>query len=208
MNKNNFSISEAIGFGWQKVKENFLFFALLLLATIIIPGLVSFLQALLNNDTWFYTMAFSVFSWIVSMIISMGVIRITLRLVDGKSYKIEDLFSVSNQLLQYILGSLLYGTLIFVGFLLLIVPGVIFAVKYQYVTYLIIDKGLDIGEAFSKSSQMTQGHKFHLWIFSIVLGLVNILGFLSLIIGLFVTIPLSWIACAYVYRKLGQGIIR
>jgi uncharacterized membrane protein len=66
----------------------------------------------------------------------------------------------------------------------------------------VIDKNLEPVEAVKTSWRMTKGNVWNLFFFGILLGLINILGFLCLIVGLFITVPLSMLATAFVYRKL------
>ncbi|EKD96462.1 MAG: hypothetical protein ACD_24C00035G0005, partial [uncultured bacterium] len=114
--------------------------------------------------------------------------------------------STTHLWLKYLLGSLLYGAIVMIGLLLLIVPGIILAVKYQYLMYLVIDEELGPLEALGKSGRITNGNKFNLFIWGLVMALVNVVGALAFFVGLFVTIPLTSIASAYIYRKLSKGV--
>jgi uncharacterized membrane protein len=49
---------------------------------------------------------------------------------------------------------------------------------------------------------MTRGNTWNLFFFGILIGLINILGLLCLVVGLFITVPLSMLASAFIYRKL------
>jgi uncharacterized membrane protein len=89
--------------------------------------------------------------------------------------------------------------------MLLIVPGFIWMIKYEYVPYLIVDKDSPVREAFSESGRITSGIKWPLFWFAMLLGLINIAGALFFMIGLFASIPTTIVAVAYVYRKLSSG---
>jgi uncharacterized membrane protein len=86
--------------------------------------------------------------------------------------------------------------------LLLIIPGIFFGIRLKYATYLVIDKNLGPLEAIKGSWKITRGNVWNLFFLSILLGLINLLGLLCLVIGLFITVPLSMLATAFVYRKL------
>ena len=103
---------------------------------------------------------------------------------------------------DYLIGSILYGLIVVVGLILLIIPGIIWAIKFQFFDYLIVDKGLGPIDALEKSSDITRGVKWDLFAFGILLAIINILGFLCLVVGLFVTIPVTLVAMAFVYREL------
>jgi uncharacterized membrane protein len=91
------------------------------------------------------------------------------------------------------------------------VPGIYLALKYQFYNYLIRDQGKGLVEAIRISGVLTEGVMWNLVLFWLmlaginILGMlagINILGMLALGIGLTITVPLSWLATAYVYRRL------
>ena len=102
---------------------------------------------------------------------------------------------------KYLIGSILYGLIVLGGMLLLIIPGIIWMIKFQFFSYLIIE-GLGPVEALKKSAQITRGAKRELFVFGFILVGITILGVLCLFIGLFATIPTTLLAVAFVYRKL------
>jgi uncharacterized membrane protein len=57
-------------------------------------------------------------------------------------------------------------------------------------------------EALKQSGALTQGAKWNLFLFGLLLCGVNLLGALVLLIGLFATIPTTMVATAYAYRRL------
>ena len=114
------------------------------------------------------------------------------------------MFSQSSLLWDYILGSLLYILIVIGGLILLIVPGIIWAIKYQFYGYAIIDKKMNAFDAINESGRITQGHKWTLLgLFFANLGIV-ILGFLCLIVGIFAAIPVVELATAFAYRTLSR----
>jgi tetratricopeptide (TPR) repeat protein len=86
-------------------------------------------------------------------------------------------------------------------FLILLPLTVIWAIKYQFFGYLVVDRGLGPVEAIRKSADVTDGAKVDLFLFCLLIVGINLLGMLALMVGLFVTLPLSVIAYAHVYRR-------
>jgi uncharacterized membrane protein len=119
-----------------------------------------------------------------------------------KKPKLQIFFLLIHLFFKYLIGDILYGLIIIGGLILLIIPGIIWAIQFQFFGYLIIDKGLGPIEALKKSSKITKGAKWDLFLLGILLVLINILGALALLVGLFATIPTTMIANAFVYRKL------
>jgi uncharacterized membrane protein len=50
--------------------------------------------------------------------------------------------------------------------------------------------------------RITKGNAFNLFLFWLVLVGVSLLGFLALVVGIIVAIPVMLLACVFVYRYL------
>jgi uncharacterized membrane protein len=198
-----FSKSEAVLFGWNTLKKNFGFFLGMLAIIVAVNLLVGLVMSSFSEEApELLVIAVGVISWIFDLLFSMGVIKITLKFCDQEKATYRDLFSAYRLLLNYLVGSLVYGIMVAIGFVFLIVPGIYLAVKYQFYDYLIIDKGMGPIEAIKRSSVLTEGVKRNLVLFWLALVGINILGMIALGVGLIATVPVSWLANAYVYRRL------
>lgn len=200
-----FSISEAVKFGFETTKKNLLFFVLLVLIIAAFSYTPGFITERLPKENWYIILLVSIVFWIVNALIQAGEIKIALKFIDGKKGEFSDLFSQSPILLNYIAGSILYGLIVFAGLLLLVVPGIIWAIKLQFFGYLIVDKGMGPIEALKASWEITKGVKMQLFLLALANIGVIILGVLALVIGLFVAIPTTVLASAYVFRKLSKS---
>jgi hypothetical protein len=192
----------ALHFGWAKTKENFSLLFLILLLTAVVSSASGRVDAMLEtNQNPGLTMANLVLI-VFSIFIQMGAIKITLLIHDGLAVRFSNLFDYGRYFLNFLLANLIYAVVVMVGFVLLIIPGIIWSLKYQFMPYLVLDRDMKPMDAFKESARITDGHKGRLFLFGLFLLLVNIAGLLALIIGLLFTIPASMIAYAYVYRKL------
>ncbi len=201
-NKRHFSKKEAIKFGFVVAKSNVVFFLGVFVVWAFVTLISQSLEVSLNAEKQVVaSFLVSVVMWIIGSIISMGIIFITLQFVDKRKPNLKDVFYTKN-LFNYILSSIMKTIIIMVGFILFIIPGIIFAIKLQYSGYLIVDKQKDAVDSLKGSWEMTKGVKWNLFLFGLLLAVINILGFFALLIGLLVTVPLSMVANAYVYRKL------
>lgn len=200
--KPHFSKKEAISLGFELAKKHIVFFIGILIIVVLVSMASSAIQIglLLEKQPSLYILL-NVLIFIVNAIISMGLIKISLEFIDKKKPKFSNLFYV-KPLVNFILGTIIRGLITFIGFILFIVPGIIFSIRFQYVTYLIIDKNLSAVDAVKKSWNMTRGNTWNLFFFAILLFLANILGAMLILLGLFITIPLTMLATAFVYRKL------
>lgn len=197
-----FSMMEAVRFGWDTMKSNLGFFSGLLVVAYLVKFMPGFIAELFKDDAPALSLFLKVFAFVLQLLIGMGLIRIALSFCDNIKGELSDLFSCAPLLINYMVASILYMLMMFGGMLLLIVPGIIWAIKFQFFGYFIVDKGLGPIEALKKSSLMTEGVKWDLFLFGLLLIGINILGVLALGLGLIATIPTSMVAMAYVYRKL------
>ena len=99
-------------------------------------------------------------------------------------------------------GNLLFLLIILGGLLLLVVPGLIWGVKYQFAPFLIVDRNCGIKAALRESAGITTGVKWELFLFFLLVMGINLVGLLAFGIGIFTTLPATMIAYTFVYRKL------
>ena len=200
MNK-DFSIREAIRTGWKLFKANAVFLIALFVAMAMVQGILY-----LRPPSAILAALMTLVSVIVSAIISLGFTRIMLDVVDGVPLAPERFFKPMRSFFSYILACLIGGIAVVFGLILLIVPGIIIALAISFFKFLIVDRQLGPIASLKESWAITKGVRLTLLGFYIVLGLLNLAGLLALGIGLLVTMPVSSIACAYVYRKLAGGV--
>jgi uncharacterized membrane protein len=132
----------------------------------------------------------------------MGLIKIVLKFCDNEKAELPDLFSCSHLFFKYLFGSIIYGLIVSAEMILLIIPGFIWAIKFYFFSYFIVDKNLRPIEALKRSSAITEGTKWDLLLFGLLLFGINLIGAIPFFLGWFVTIPSTMIAMAFVFRKL------
>jgi uncharacterized protein DUF975 len=197
-----FSRGEAIEFGWNTMKSNLGFFIGLLIIVGLIYAVLQTINELTRRNAPVLFIIFSIASLFIQGVIQMGLIRIALRFSDNEKGEFADLFCCFSLFFKYLLGSILYILIVLVGMVLLIIPGIIWAIEFQFFSYFIVDKNLGPIEALKRSSAITDGAKWNLFLFWLLLAGINFLGALAFLIGLFATIPTTMVALAFIYRKL------
>ncbi len=200
-----FSKSQAIIFGWKQMRKNFLFFLVVLLvvtAVNMVPGIISGLFE--RRDGALLGFLATLIGWGLQLAVSLGLIGIALKIYDKKKVAYRDIFSYFHLIIPYFFASILYGLIVVAGFILFVIPAVVWAIKFRYYTYFMVDKNFGPIRALKASARVTNGVKWNLFLLGLLLGLINILGALAFLVGLFATIPLSMMAEAYVFRKLSD----
>lgn len=184
------------------MKNNFWFFVglgIIIGLAIIIPGMIN---GLIAKKAPVSNFLIQIIGTILQIIIGMGAIKIALNFCDNQKSRYRDLFGQYKLFFKYIFASILYGLIVAAGLILLIAPGIIWSVKFGLFQYFIIDKKTGPIDALKKSAIITKGAKWNLFLFRLLLVLINLLGFFALLIGFFVTAPVTMVASAFVYRKL------
>jgi hypothetical protein len=202
MDKKVFSIDEALKFGWNTMKTNFWFFFGVLIVAWIVVYVPSLIANLLRDKSSLLYLIFMLVSWAIQVIVSIGLIRISLKFIDGGKPEFNDLFRFQGFFWRYLGGSLLVGLIVVVGILLFVIPGIVWAIMFQFFGFLIIDKNLSIMDSVRQSGSLTKTVRWKLLGFGLLLMLINYLGLIVLLVGLFATIPTTMLAHAWVYRKL------
>jgi len=203
-----FNFSDVLGFGWRVMKANFWFFV----GVGIIYGIVNQLPNIISRAIRLLPLPksvglpliilFTAAGWVIGIVVAIGLIKIALAFCDQQRPRVGTLFDAMGCFWRYVGAMILYTLIMLAGFILLFIPGIIWAVKFSLCYYFVIDKGLDPIEALKASSRTTMGVKWQLFGFGILCGLINLLGLICLILGVFATYPTVLVATALVYRQL------
>ncbi len=208
------TLGGAIKAGWNKAFSRFGLILGTLVVTTILVGIPSSMRNVANSIVQgshnagiiafvaLISLALLVLQYWLQILTGIGLIRIQLNTIDDKPAEFAQLFNSEGVFWTYFGASILYGLIVLGGILLLIIPGIYWAIKYQFTLNLVVDKKLSPVEALRESGKITQGHKWWLLGFGIVLGLINLATIFTLFLGLVITIPVTVMAHMYVYRQL------
>ncbi|MDY6795465.1 MAG: hypothetical protein SWK76_09345 [Actinomycetota bacterium] len=202
MDQQRFTIGDAVRYGWDTMKNNFAYFVVIVIISWFAEGVPSSLQAILGKNNGGLNALFGIIGFVVSLFVGMAFIKIGLRFTAGEKADFDDLWSAYPALFRYLLGVILYALIIIGGLILLIVPGIIWGVKYQFFGFFIIDEGREPTNALTRSGQITKGVKGYLFLFNLAQLGIFILGILACVVGLLAAIPVNLVAQAYIYRRL------
>ena len=133
-----------------------------------------------------------------------GVNYAYLKAARGERVEVKDMFAFTSNYINAVLASLLTGFIIGIGFLFLIIPGIIFACKLAFVPYLVIDKKMDAIGALKASWSMTDGHAVDIFVMGILAFFIAVLGLCLLIIGIIPAIMWIRMAFASIYHGVDR----
>lgn len=124
------------------------------------------------------------------------------RLSRKKSFDFGDFFKGFDFFVPLLLATLVMSVFITIGFIFLIIPGIYLAVAYSATAHLIVFRKMDFWEAMEASRKLVSKEWFSIFGFMIVLGLINLCGFLCLGVGLLFTVPITSCAVYAAYADI------
>jgi uncharacterized membrane protein len=191
----------SFGYGWQQLWKYFLH--LFLIAVVVgvanVPAwgfIPSPGPATFGAGFVVLNLMSTVYALLVLPIVTFGGDWLYLRFMRDELANIADMFQgFKKNYLNIVLANLCVWAICGVGFILLIVPGIIFACRLSFVRYLVMDKGLDPVAAIEKSWFMTRGHGWRIFGMYLLTFVMFFCGLLLLVVpGLLV---LLWAGAAF-----------
>jgi uncharacterized membrane protein len=169
----------------------------------LINGFTSGIDAALTGSAQEPSIIGTVINLALGTLLSMGATAFYLAAHDNPATADLSLLWHPRPFWKYLGASILLALAVAIGFVLLIVPGIILGLMFMFTTFVVIERELGPIDAMSESHRLTRGHKSRLFGFVLLLLLINVLGVLALVVGLLVSIPVSTLAFVHAYRVLG-----
>lgn len=149
---------------------------------------------------------YSLLSMVIGIATQLVIINASLGAVRGK-VQTNQLAAHKERLLPLLAVSILVGLLIGLGFILLVVPGIVLMIALQMAQYVVVDQKRGVIESLYDSADLTRGVRWQLLGILILIVVMNVLGALPFALGLLVTVPLSSVVMAEVYERLTKGSV-
>jgi len=185
--------------GWKVIWVYFLELLVIGIIYTVVSGPVSVFQWHVDTFAWFlvplalFGIAYGIF---VAGPISYGANWVFLKAVRGERIEIRDIFVVfQRNYWNVVIANIVVGVIVGLGIVMLIVPGIIFAVRLSFVPFLVVDKEMDVMDALRVSWDMTRGHGWQIFFMGILAIFVVIGGLICLVVGIIISI--MWISAAF-----------
>jgi predicted Zn finger-like uncharacterized protein len=200
-----FPARHALRFGWRALKRDPV---LVIVGMFIVPVCIQMVfevfNGLIPEEMWPISGVLAAVAFVLELAVTLGIAGICLKICDGRKTGFNDLHAHIPQILTYLISSILFGLLCVGGFLFFIVPGILLSLWLQFYGFAIVDEKAGPVVALKKSHAIARGRLWRIFVFSSLLVFYNFLGLLLCGMGLLITVPVSFIAWAYLYRSL-QG---
>ena len=193
------TISGSYAYAWQQMWKYFLYFFLIIIIVGIAESPSSSLKdAVENQDAGYIALQLIIAAYmlLVFPILNFGGDLLFLRGIRNEKIDLKEMFiGFKENYLNIILANLIWFAIVGIGFIFLVIPGIIFLCRLAFIPYLVMDKNMDPVAAVEKSWAMTRGHGWKIFGMGLLAILVAILGLLCLIVGIFFAI--IWINGAF-----------
>ncbi len=123
--------------------------------------------------------------------------------IRGNELKVGKLFDGYKDCIRIGIAFFLYFLVVLVGVIFFIVPGIIFAMMFAQVPYILRDdENIGVIDALKKSANMMKGHKMQLFLLYLSFIGWAILAILTLGIGYLFLFPYMYTTVAHYYEDL------
>ena len=111
---------------------------------------------------------------------------------QDRTVELPDFFKSFDKFVPLLILNLLMTLVIFLGFLLLIIPGIFFAVSYIFSHFFVWYYHVDPSEAIRLSRKTVSGNFGQILLLCLALAGINLLGSLAFGVGVLLTLPFTY----------------
>ena len=193
------TITGSYGYGWQQMWKHFLYLFLVMIIVGIAESPASVVRdsdADISAGMIILQILAAVYWLLVFSVVKYGGDLMYLRAIRNEKFEISEMFDgFKKNYINIILANLLTFAIIGLGFVLLIVPGIILACRLAFVSYLVMDKNMEPVAAVEKSWEMTKGHGWQIFGMGLLVIPIVIGGLICFIVG--IVFSIIWISTAF-----------
>ncbi|AZZ90305.1 hypothetical protein EUZ85_06060 [Hahella sp. KA22] len=206
----HFRVGELISEAWERtsgakltmILAGIVYFAVMFGVSLV----MGFVVGIVGPDSGGAAIVFAILNQIVitavSLPLGMGLFMLGLKRSVDAPLNVGEVFNYFNKALPLLLTVIVMYILIFIGFILLVIPGIYLAVSYYLALPLVVEKDLSIWQALEASRKAITKRWFAVLGLFLLLGLINFVAMIPLGIGLIWTIPMSMICYGALYRNI------
>lgn len=188
----DFNIGDILGKAWEMFKSRALFhFGFMVLVGAIQAGFTVYLKD--------YTFLYTIF---LAPPLVCGFYLVANRQSQKEYLDFQNYFDGFKYWWDLVITNLISSILIVLGVIFLIIPGVYLLIGYMFCLLFVIFGGFDFGTSMELSRKMVHTNWLKFFLFGLALLALNIAGLLCFIIGIFITIPITYLAIYILFEEL------
>jgi len=208
-------IGEVVSAAFEAFKPNWVVlvlanFTALVIAQVVqfvprLPGVVGIIKIGSLPDTMLGLVG-AVMGLVVQSFFQVGLIRISLGVARGRTPTFGELFGGGDRFVPVLVALFLLCIGVFLGLVLLVVPGVILALGLSLANYFIVDQEMGPIDALQESWRATDGQKAKLFALGFVAAFIILGAAAFCCLPVLAAIPLVQLAFTVVYLRItGRG---
>lgn len=153
-------IRESLKIFFEKKNSVYLF---KIYSVALIPSLMPYVFAMLvarngGNGQSLYLILLAIITIPISLWVGASGLEAVKRVIGGGLFDFRDTYKASwKYLWRLLLTGILTGIIFTGGFLLLIIPGIIFWVWYSFTPWMVVDKGFGVIQSLKESKALVKG---------------------------------------------------
>jgi uncharacterized membrane protein len=209
----DFRIGDVIGESWRLVKGTkgiifgglLIFYVVMFVATSVLGaifGAIGLLSEASLSAILIGQFVISVLASALTYPFLAGVNMVGIRRAANQPVSFNEVFSGLGMFVPLLITAVVMTVLVYIGSLLLLLPGIYLGVAYMLAMPLVIERGLSPWQALETSRKAISQHWFKVFGLFLVLGLIMALSMIPLGIGLIWSMPLFIISMGVLYRTI------
>ena len=198
-------ISEAFAYGWRQLMKTPAPWLIMAVAAVAGGAVMGWLSGLTSGSPGGFL--FGLATFVVTSLVWFIMVRMSLAAVRGDPVSIPEMTDRWDLFVTYLVAGFLYGLGVAFSLVLLIVPGIMFAVAYYFFGFIVVDQGSDPITALKEARALSKGKRWPLFGAGLLAILIHILGMIAFGVGILLAIPVSYLAAGHIYQQLlGESI--
>ncbi len=191
-------VGTSYGHGWRHLWKHFLILFLVGIIAILISipsSIMGVIAQEVEDEAPFLGLFSMAYGILLIAPIGYGSSFVYLKAARNDALDVKDMFEVFHNYWNAVLASLLVAVICGLGFVFLIVPGIIFACKLAFTPYLVVDRKMQVIEAIQESWRMTNGHAWKVFLICLLAIPISIAGLICFGVGIIIAV--MWISLAH-----------
>ncbi len=188
----DFNISTIIDKAWEMFKARAMFHV----------GFAFLISSIQLAFTLFLEDFVFIYSIFLAPPLIAGFYLVANRMSQKEYVDFQNYFDGFKYMLPLIIVNLITAIFILCGIILFILPGIYLGVGYLFSLLFVLFGGFDFWTAMEYSRRLVHTNWWKFFGFVLILLLINIGGLLCLVVGLLVTIPLTYLSVYVLFEEL------
>lgn len=193
-------ITEAFSYGWRQLMKTPAPWLTMAVAGVVAGAVMGWLSGITSGSPGGFL--FGLAAFVVTNLVWFVMVRMSLAAVHGEPVTIPEMSGRWDLFVTYLVAGFLYGLGIAFSLVLLIVPGIMFAVAYYFFGFIVVDKGSDPITALKEARALSKGKRWPLFGAGLLAILIHILGAIAFGVGILLAIPVTYLAAGHIYQQL------